>query len=166
MEWLNTICSFLGGGVCLKIYEEYKNRGKVTITDSNVKVIHDRPSESRNSSIIEFILDLQFANTSGHQKIIQGITIRYFDGKEFQILSIEGFEVKPASVIQPKGVESFQFKLKQNRLNKINTPFGLFEDDKEFLEVTYSIDNKMENLVISPTEFKYEESNSGQYHII
>jgi hypothetical protein len=51
-------------------------------------------------------------------------------------------------------------------LNKINTPFGLFEDDKEFLEVTYSIDNKMENLVISPTEFKYEESNSGQYHII
>jgi hypothetical protein len=150
MDWLALLVAGFGGGLIVKGYEVWVNRGKILLNESYIKVNY----LNINRGLINFDLDLQFINKSGYQKVIHNIQANFFDGQKVIPLLFFNFNTQPADIILPKSIKCLKYKLNAN--NQIFIPIPE-RDNNSQLEISYKIDSKDYLLKINLKDMAFNE---------
>lgn len=104
------IATFFGGGLLIFIIQEYRKGGKIEL-DNWIVVLWYWGNEGINTfSYLE--IEMQITNTSEYSKIYKSFSAEFFDGVGTHELRFDGYNVKPAIVIEAKKATNIKFKLR------------------------------------------------------
>ena len=129
------IIAVISGGAIGIAAEYLKNRGKLEIKDYNAEIYFWGDVESIDFSSI--VVNLQFVNSSGYQKIVTGIKAKFFDGKTLCNLEIKNESLKPASLIPSKDIKVLSYKF--YFITESGLEYSITFNKDSFLEIEYHL---------------------------
>lgn len=148
------IITFLSGGILGILYEVYKNKGSITLNEAKI-ILYYRETKF-DDYVVKFNLDMLFINTSGHQRIIKDLEVKFYNGKDFIPLRFENHNTRPADIIEPRKTRCLQYVLLPYQ-SDIAVPIMDVAENIAHLEVSYNIKNKKRKLFLHSKDWTLKQ---------
>lgn len=150
------ISGLLGGGIIVKVYEEFQKKGKIKIDESSAKLHFQINTAAVQNYLVYITLEVLFVNTSSFQKVIKIESVRLFDGENWTQLVFRNHNTSPTIVLAGNDVKCMQHRLNMPQ-GAILYPLTAIAYDTAYIEVNYKIGEKKETYFIQGKQFNSEE---------
>jgi len=140
MNWnvINAVIGTVaGGGLIIYAFNKWDKMG-ATILDSHAGDYYYKNIFGEHI-INKFVINLQFINKSGYDRIIKIKNSKYYDGEILHDLFIDSDIITPAEKIEPKAVKLIKATFYPS--NEIIAPIPVL-NEYSYLEIRYIVNSK------------------------
>lgn len=124
------------GGIVIYLLDIVKSKGKVQLEACNLKLFYKVAEDVE--TITGFSLELKFINTTGYQKNIEKLYVKFFDGNKLLDLQFNGLNMIPGQFIRGKSSKQLQYTPTIFHKDKL-APLEAIKT-KAFMEVHFKVD--------------------------
>jgi hypothetical protein len=155
-QMFTLISGLLGGGIFVKLYEEFQKKGKIKIDESFANLHYEENSVDVQKYLIYITLELLFVNTSSHQKVIKIESVRFYDGENWSNLIFNNHNTSLTKVLSGNNVKCLMYQLHFPQA-AINFPLFAIKKDTAYVEIKYKIGEKRNVHFIQGKHFNSKE---------